>query len=198
MFWLKLLNIASVIFPFIPYRSLARLARKHGLKVVHVKNVNSPDFVAELKHQQVDLIISIAVPQLFKNSLMAVPKYRCINLHGAYLPYYRGCFSAFWVLLHEEKFTGATVHYITPEVDGGEILARENIPIEPKDCVDSLCRKTLKVGINLVSQAIELIRNGASTTFENPKDKAMYHFYPKKSDRTKFKKLGKKYFRFLY
>ena len=194
---LKLLDISGIFIPFIKYNSICKLARKHKIPSKHISNVNCSSFFKYLKKYEVNLIISIAAPQIFKKKLLEFPKLGCINLHGAYLPYYRGVFSAFWVLLNREKFTGATVHYMTTKIDAGDIIFREQYPITKKDNIDSLCNKTTELGIKLLDLTIEAIKNKKVKRQHNNIKLGQYNSYPTSEDRKLFKQRGCKYFKFL-
>ncbi len=54
-------------------------------------------------------------------------------MHGSLLPKYRGRVPVNWAMLHGERETGATLHYMTEKPDAGDIVAQQAVPILPDD-----------------------------------------------------------------
>ena len=54
-------------------------------------------------------------------------------MHGSLLPRYRGRAPVNWAVLHGERETGATLHYMTEKPDAGDIVAQSAVPILPDD-----------------------------------------------------------------
>jgi len=190
----KVMGALAYFFPGIPDRSLAAIARKYQIPVIQEGCLNSNDFLAKLSENRIDLLISLACPQIFGKKLLAYPSRGCLNVHGALLPYYRGVFSAFWVLYHEEKVAGATAHYMSEKVDGGPIVEQAQIPIEKGETVDSLCRKTAGLGFTVLAAALDKIANGQVAVKDNPAPAGRYHTYPTAKDRQEFLRKGKRFF----
>ena len=127
-----------------------------------VSAANAPAFVERLRTQAVDLLVSLACPQILRRDVLSVPPRGAINLHGALLPDYRGLLPAFWVLANGEPHTGATVHYMHEEVDLGPVILQERVPIRPDDTVHTLVQRTkLEVGVPPLVRALEQIEQGA-------------------------------------
>ena len=109
----RALGLAGRLLPLRRSYSVRHAARRHRVPLERVPAVNAPDFVASLRTRAVDLLVSIACPQILRRDILAVPGQGAINLHGALLPDYRGLLPAFWVLANGETDTGATVHYMS-------------------------------------------------------------------------------------
>jgi len=159
--------------------SVAGAARRAGVPCTSVPRVNAPEFLARLREQGVDLLVSVACPQKLSPALLALPAHGCINLHGALLPRYQGVLPSFWVLAMGERETGVTVHWMDEELDHGDILLQRTLPIEPDDTVHSLVmRSKVGVGRNLLLEAIELIERGAAPRLPMDPAQASYRSYP--------------------
>ncbi len=128
-----------------------------------VPAINAPAFVARLRARAVDLLVSLACPQILGRDVLGVPARGAINLHGALLPDYRGLLPAFWVLANGEAHTGVTVHYMSEQVDLGPIILQERVPIRADDTVHTLVQRTkLEVGGPLLVRALEQIEEGTA------------------------------------
>ena len=112
--------------------------RAHGIPERSPENVNDPAFLDVLREQDVDLVVSIACPQIVREDLLKCPPEGVINIHGALLPKYRGKLPSFWVLANGEKKTGVTVHYMNEQLDDGSIIIQKEVPIRPDDTLHSL------------------------------------------------------------
>jgi methionyl-tRNA formyltransferase len=76
-----------------------------------------------------------------KPALLALPRRGALNMHGSLLPKYRGRAPVNWAVLHGERHTGATLHYMTDKPDAGDIVAQQGVPILPDDTAADVLRK---------------------------------------------------------
>ncbi len=80
-----------------------------------------------------DILITCRAP-LLKNELIEIPKWGAINVHYGIAPHYRGNDSLFWALYHRDyEHLGGCIHYLSPGVDTGNILAEVFPPLQSKD-----------------------------------------------------------------
>ncbi len=70
---------------------------------------------------------------MLKAPLLAAARRGALNMHGSLLPQYRGRAPVNWAVLHGERETGATLHYMTEKPDDGDIVAQTAVPILPDD-----------------------------------------------------------------
>lgn len=67
---------------------------------------------------------------------------RMINIHPSLLPAYRGLGTYRRALAAGERIHGTSVHFVTPELDGGPVIAQAEVPVQPGDDVARLRRRT--------------------------------------------------------
>lgn len=173
-------------------RSVKRIARSHGVPVLTPDDVNAPDFLSRLREIEPDLVVSVSCPQIFHEELLALPRLGCINVHSAPLPRYRGVLPTFWVLAEGEERTGVTVHYMTPGIDGGDILAQADVPIERDETLRSLMRKCKSVAAGLVLDTVRRFGQGEVETAPNPPGEGSYFSFPTREDVARFKARGRR------
>ena len=176
------------------HSNLAQLCKFYGIKYFLTNAINSESVLKQLQEMDLDLIISVAAPVLFKQDLISLPRYGCINIHNAKLPKYRGMMPNFWQMYHGEKTTGITIHEINPKIDDGRILFQEEMEIAEGETLDSLIRKTKKAGAHMMIEAIRQIKRGAVQYLENPAAEGSYYSFPKREDVKEFKKRGYRIF----
>ncbi len=85
---------------------------------------------------------------------------RVINLHPSLLPAFPGMHAIDDALAWGVRYTGVTVHFADPEVDGGPPVLQEPVPVGPDDSAESLRDRVREVEHRLLSDAIALFAAG--------------------------------------
>ena len=83
-----------------------------------------------------------------------------VNIHPSLLPAFPGTNAQYQALEHGVKWTGATVHLVTAELDGGPIVLQETVVVKDGDNLDMLAARILEREHHLYPLAIQLILNG--------------------------------------
>ena len=74
-----------------------------------------------LKKLKPDYIVCVHFPYVFPQEVLDIPKYGVINLHPAYLPWNRGWHTPVWAIWEKTPY-GATLHFMSEEIDAGDII----------------------------------------------------------------------------
>lgn len=170
---------------------IAHAAKKIGADFRVVTNLNAKDYVDHVRAIAPDLIISYSAPQIIKPELLSVPKYGIINVHGALLPNYRGCMPSFWYLYNDEKLGGATVHYMSADIDDGDICLQGSVDISDCKTMFQLMKKTKELGGELIVESIKKIAAGTLETRPNDTKNGSYFTWPTVEQAKEFRKKGK-------
>ena len=80
---------------------------------------------------------------------------KAINVHGSLLPRYRGGAPIQYALFDGLTETGVTIMYMAYQMDSGDVIKQEAIPIEPKDNYQSLSIKLSYLGARLLNEVLE-------------------------------------------
>ena len=115
------------------FDSVAELAALHGIPVITPENPNTSDVIEKIQALQPDFFFSFYYREMLKAPLLAIPKRGALNMHGSLLPKYRGRVPVNWAIIHGERETGSTLHYMTEKPDNGDIVAQQAVPILPDD-----------------------------------------------------------------
>lgn len=107
-----------------------------------------------------DFLLSVYYRYIISDDILAIVKHKAINLHPSKLPDYKGCFSSVWAIINGEVETAATFHYISNEVDNGNILMQINFAIQKEDTAYSLYQKLVSVFIRYFNQAFKMLIDG--------------------------------------
>jgi len=87
---------------------------------------------------------------------------RMVNIHPSLLPLYPGLNTHAKVLAAGDTKHGASVHYVTPELDAGPIIAQSEVPVLPNDTEQSLANRVLSTEHQLYTRALQLYVSGAA------------------------------------
>ena len=85
---------------------------------------------------------------------------RLINIHPSLLPAYRGTRVHERVIEAKEALSGASVHFVVPELDAGPVIAQASVPVHPPDTPQTLAERVLTVEHTLYPQALKLLASG--------------------------------------
>jgi methionyl-tRNA formyltransferase len=115
------------------FDSVAAAAAECGIPATAPDDPNTADFAARINAQAPDFLFSFYYRRMLKPPLLAAARQGALNMHGSLLPHYRGRAPVNWAVLHGERETGATLHYMTAKPDRGDIVAQTAVPILPDD-----------------------------------------------------------------
>jgi UDP-4-amino-4-deoxy-L-arabinose formyltransferase/UDP-glucuronic acid dehydrogenase (UDP-4-keto-hexauronic acid decarboxylating) len=151
------------------FRSVARLAASHGIPVHAPADPNHPLSVERVRRAAPDFVFSFYYRKLLKSELLQIPARGCLNLHGSLLPRYRGRCPVNWVLLHGERETGVTLHYMTPRPDDGDVVGQMRVPITDEDDARTLHAKLARASAELLDDLLpELMAGRAPRVAQDP------------------------------
>ena len=146
-------------------------ALEKGLAVYQPQRARDPEFLAYLKEWNPDVIAVTAFGQILPESILELPKYGCINVHGSLLPKYRGAAPMQWSLIHGEERTGITTMYMAKGMDTGDMLLKTEIPILPADNFVALHDKMAEAGAYLLLETLRALEAGTlSRTVQNEEE----------------------------
>ena len=136
-----------------------QFAKKNKIKY-HVINYSKKK-QAELKilgyliKNKVDLICLAGFMKILSSDFIRKLKKPILNIHPSLLPKYKGLNTHRRVIKNKDKFTGATVHLVTPKLDSGKIILQKKVRILKSDTEQTLAKKVLKIEHKLYPAAIE-------------------------------------------
>ncbi|MGH8372057.1 MAG: formyltransferase [Stenotrophobium sp.] len=115
------------------FDSVQRLAELNHIPVVLPDDPNTDEFVARVAALEPDFLFSFYYRFMLKASLLGIPKRGALNMHGSLLPRYRGRVPINWAIVHGERETGASLHYMEIKPDAGDLVDQQAVPILPDD-----------------------------------------------------------------
>ena len=131
-------------------------AARFGIPHVRVPHKDEDKMIELFKAWRVDLIILAGYMRVIKNpSAFPAP---IINVHPSLLPKYKGLNAVEQAMEAGESVTGCTVHYVNEELDGGEVIIQEEVPILAEDTIKSLTKAIQRKEYAILPAAIEHVK----------------------------------------
>ena len=165
-------------FPYYEEQQLIELCDERDVKCYHGVNVSNVEGIRLLHEYSPDLIVMATFKQILKNNVLNLPALGVINFHPSLLPKYRGPCPTNAALNNGEKITGVTVHYVTNELDEGNILLQRSIDIHENDNDGQLRKKLALLAGELVPNCVDLFI-GFIPPLGVPQDHTSVSFAPK-------------------
>ena len=109
-----------------------------------------------------------------------MPPMGTINVHGSLLPQYRGAAPINWAIINGEKETGVTTFKLKHEIDTGDILLQEKIPIGENETAGELHDQLKELGAKLLVRTIQGLADGtlkeiSQSEIPNAKSETIQH-----------------------
>jgi phosphoribosylglycinamide formyltransferase-1 len=154
-------------------------AHKHHLQAMHLpwqdRQESEARLTTWLQLFQVDLVVLAGWMRILSAPFLSQFPRRVINIHpallpddgtgssyttsdGATIPIFRGLHAVQQALNAGVKVTGSTVHFVTPEVDAGPVICREEVAIREGDTEESLHERLKVVEHRLIVEAVRKLK----------------------------------------
>jgi len=142
----------------------AKRADKLGISHCCIKMKDEDQIIQLLKAWRVDLVVLAGWMRVISaDFIKAFPK-TIINVHPSLLPKHKGLHAVQQAIDSNESYTGCSVHYVTEELDSGEVICQSReIPIRPQDTVETLTRSIQKEEHRILPIAIEHVKQEIQT-----------------------------------
>jgi phosphoribosylglycinamide formyltransferase 1 len=144
--------------------ALAR-AKEAGFEAIYIDPENErpvlkgsaeDNYIRVLKKHEVDLVCLAGFMRIVKEKIISEFKWKMINIHPSLLPSFKGLHAQKQALDYGVRFAGATVHFVTGDVDGGPVILQAVVPVYQDDTEEILSDRILKEEHRIYSEAIDL------------------------------------------
>ncbi|HFA48107.1 MAG TPA: methionyl-tRNA formyltransferase [Bacteroidetes bacterium] len=139
--------------------AVKKFAVGKGIPVLQPRNLKAPAFLEELESYRADLQVVVAF-RMLPLAVWDMPRIGTFNLHGSLLPKYRGAAPINWAVINGEEETGVTTFFIKHEIDTGDILFQEKMPIGPDETAGEVHDRMMHIGAKLVLKTVRAIEKG--------------------------------------
>lgn len=115
---------------------------------------------AKVDQARADLIVLAGFMRVLSAGFVNRYPRKILNIHPSLLPRHKGLDTHRRALRAGDARHGASVHFVTAELDSGPVIMQGEVAVEPGDTVESLRKKVQKVEHRIYSEAIALVARG--------------------------------------
>lgn len=157
-------------------------ALEHGIPVLQPERLRRPEAVADVVELAPDLIVTAAYGQILPKSVLDLPRYGCINVHGSLLPRYRGGAPIQYAVMNGDAETGVTIIYMAEGIDTGDMISKVAVPITEEDTAGTMFDKLSREGAELLRRTLPELLAGRIAAVPQNEAEATYSPTIKRED----------------
>ena len=138
-------------------------ARLHGIQAEWIKDED--EILKRFEEEKIDVVVLAGYLAIVGDKLIKQYKNRIINIHPSLIPSF--CGPGFYGMhVHEAVFkrgvkvSGATVHFVTGEVDGGPIILQRAVDISDLETLEDIQARVLEIEHEILPEAVALYCEG--------------------------------------
>lgn len=149
-------------------------ALKHNIPVYQPSKMRDGEALSILQELKPELIVVVAYGKILPKEILELPPKGCINVHGSLLPKYRGAGPIQWSVINGEKITGITTMYMGEGLDTGDMLLKEETPIEENETYGELHDRLSVIGAHCLGETLKQLEQGKLTATKQNDAEASY------------------------
>lgn len=128
-----------------------------GIPVHQPSKLNDGRFERWLQEQAPEVCTVAAYGRMLKQPILDIPPKGWLNVHPSLLPRWRGASPIQTALLAGDTETGVSIMRIVLEMDAGDVLLQERVPINPEITHPELSAKLAEIGARLMVEGLDLL-----------------------------------------
>jgi methionyl-tRNA formyltransferase len=156
------------------------LAQECGIPVLQPQKISQ--ITDQIRALQPDVIVVVAYAQIIPESILNIPKYGCVNVHGSLLPKYRGASVIQAAILNNESKSGITIMLMDTNLDTGPILSQTEISLDKNITADQLYDQLSALGGKNLTHTLKEYISGKIKPQAQDNSQASYVRQLKKQD----------------
>ncbi len=135
-----------------------KLANKYSIACKFISSASRKKFerntLFEIKKKKIKLLCLAGFMKILSKNFISSFGHKIINIHPSLLPKYKGLNTHKRVLKNNEKYSGCTVHFVTPKLDDGKIISQKKVELKKNETEKSLKKRILAQEHKLYSRSI--------------------------------------------
>ncbi|NJD39329.1 MAG: formyltransferase [Geobacter sp.] len=144
------------------FSSVRELAEANKIQCL-TSSINEPENIEKVRQIAPDFLLSFYYRNMIRPEVLEIPARGALNLHGSWLPKYRGRVPVNWAVINGETETGATLHYMVAKPDAGDIVDQEKVAIAITDTAHDVFGKVTDAAVTVLQRAWPKLAAGTAT-----------------------------------
>jgi UDP-4-amino-4-deoxy-L-arabinose formyltransferase/UDP-glucuronic acid dehydrogenase (UDP-4-keto-hexauronic acid decarboxylating) len=154
------------------FGSVRKTCAELGLPFRAGVDMKDPAEHAKLRALRPRAIFSFYYRDLLSEAVLSAASVAAVNLHGSYLPRYRGRAPVNWQILHGEREGGVTLHHMVKKADAGDIVDQEAFPIGEDDTPTDVFPRLLAAAEHVLERSAVAVVEGTAPRWKQLESKA--------------------------
>lgn len=117
---------------YLDIKDIKKQSEKYGIRYESTPSINCQRTIRLFQEADAKLGLSLGNGYI-SEAVFSIPKHGMINVHHEKLPEFQGAQSVIWQIYQESNVTGYTIHQIDKNIDSGEIIYSDEMPIDFKE-----------------------------------------------------------------
>jgi len=144
------------------FESPETLAKENFIPVFKPTTLKTDKWARKVKYLKPDLILSLYYRNIIpENIFECAKKLGAYNMHGSYLPTYRGRAPLNWSIINGENYCGASLHVLEKHFDTGAIVEQEKVEFSEDEYVGDIQPRVSAAAVRVLEKALPSILSGS-------------------------------------
>lgn len=140
--------------------AVKKFAVENNIPVLQPPKLKDPAFIETIRSLKADLQVVVAF-RMLPEVIWNMPSMGTINVHASLLPQYRGAAPINWAIINGEQETGVTTFKLQHEIDTGDILLQQRVPIGASTTAGELHDQLKTTGAAVLVETIKGVADGS-------------------------------------
>lgn len=150
------------------------LSQSHKITFYESRNVSHKKWDSFWDTDDVDLMFMVSWRYLVPPRIYERAKLGSYVFHDSLLPKYRGFAPTLWAMINGETETGVTLFEVVEEVDAGDIIDQDRVPITTDDTIATLVEKVTQTYLKLITKNFDTLITGTAIATPQNHEKATF------------------------
>ena len=171
------------------------IALERNIPVYKPKSLESAEWTELVSSLKPDILLSLFYRNFIPKDIFSIPRLGAYNMHGSYLPSYRGRAPLNWAIINGEDHGGVSLHVMEEGFDTGDIVLQKRVDFGADEYVGQIQPRITKAAVEVLREALPSLLNGNPNLTKQDESKASYFGRRKPEDgRIDFKKTSREVF----
>lgn len=156
------------------FKTPESLAKENFIPVFKPETLKTEKWYRKVKYMQPDLILSLYYRNIIPEEIFSQAKLGAYNMHGSYLPAYRGRAPLNWAIINGESYGGVSLHVLEKKFDTGAVVDQEKVDFGENEYVGDIQPRISDAALRVFTRSLESLLDGNPKTLPQDLSKASY------------------------
>jgi len=156
------------------FKTPESLANERGIPVFKPESLKNAEWTQKVRELRPDLILSLYYRNIIPEDIFSQAKIGAYNMHGSYLPSYRGRAPLNWAIINGENYCGASLHVLEKKFDTGAVVDQEKVVFSEDEYVADILPRVSDAALEVLKRALPSLLAGNPTLAPQDLSKVSY------------------------